>query len=90
MVLILDWTEVGKAEVADGMAEPEVAKVERVVDRPELEADQAAPVAVHSTLVAQTEPEKPRTRLGIAVLDLGLMDQACPTEAVPHSYWLAG
>ena len=99
LVLVMDWAEAGAAGLEGvelAAAESELVVVDTVlvvvdtvpvvvdtapvvVDTAPVAAD-TAPVVAQRILVAQTDPK----------LEIDLMDQAYPAEAVPHNYYLAG
>ena len=106
LVLVMDWAEAGAAGLEGvelAAAESELVVVDTVpvvvdtvpavvdtapvvVDTAPVAVDTApvaadtAPVVAQRILVAQTDPK----------LEIDLMDQAYPAEAVPHNYYLAG
>ena len=99
LVLVMDWAEAGAAGLEGvelAAAESELVVVDTVlvvVDTVPVVVDtvpvvvDTAPVAADTELVvaqrilvAQTDPK----------LEIDLMDQAYPAEAVPHNYYLAG
>ena len=95
----MDWAEAGAAGLEGvelAAAESELVVVDTVpvvvdtvpavvdtapvvVDTAPVAAD-TAPVVAQRILVAQTDPK----------LEIDLMDQSYPAEAVPHNYYLAG